>query len=334
MSRRLTVLLMGVLPLLVAAWAAAPTMAGAATAAPLTGETLSSDSGSGSVYCQPDPTQPSTVTFDVSGTAEGPYPGTFTEQGQYTVVDSTNTIQDFSADLTIDAGTTTIDAHLTVDPSGDNFGSCSSDPYSGDISQLDFLTDYTATISSDSGSASDQGTAPTELSVGPPSDGPTPASLSQGPFSSTASQDHASESCVDGCRVSTGHDATPDNPLSTTVVVPPSFSGEVTIDEGPGTQADCPYPHSFGQTSTITAPTTTPEAPMRFIFIYDASVVPSGVRVDRLPLCHDGVKVPHCSGGNKNTADPAPSCVESRRRLTNGDVKFLVLTAVNGRWRG
>lgn len=121
--------------------------------------------------------------------------------------------------------------------------------------------------------------------------------------------------------------------MSTTVIVPPAFSGEVTIDEGPGLPADCPYSHSFGQTSTITSPTATQDNPMRYILLYDKSVVPKGVRVGTLPLCHNGVRVPQCNARNGGTATPAPSCVEDRRRVSNGDVRYLVFTTMNGRWR-
>src|SRR3954452_16037838 len=68
--------------------------AAAFAASTLTGESLTGGSASGNSPACP------TATYSVSGTATGPYPGTFQETGQIS--------SSFSANFTITSGSTTI----------------------------------------------------------------------------------------------------------------------------------------------------------------------------------------------------------------------------------
>lgn len=74
---------------------------------PLTGETLSGAGFSTTTPCTGiNPRSSYTDTYDSSGTATGPYPGTYTEQGSVTV--KNGRVRAFSASFTIVSGTTTI----------------------------------------------------------------------------------------------------------------------------------------------------------------------------------------------------------------------------------
>jgi uncharacterized repeat protein (TIGR01451 family) len=134
-----------------------------------------------------------------------------------------------------------------------------------------------------------------------------------------------------------GTGATTENPQVTTATIPatpdgtPASLGESNASgpsDGCGPSATC-----FGQISTITiGQTFTPAHPLRFVFLLDKSEVPTGTKVGKIPMFHDGVLVPSCTGA-AGTASPDP-CVVSRTKLKkSGDVQIVVLSSTNGRWR-
>jgi uncharacterized repeat protein (TIGR01451 family) len=134
-----------------------------------------------------------------------------------------------------------------------------------------------------------------------------------------------------------GSGATTDNPQVTTATVPatqdgtPASLGESNASgpsDGCGPSASC-----FGQISTITiGQTFTTGNPLRFVFLLDKSEVPAGKTVGKIPMFHDGVLVPNCTGA-AGTAAPDP-CVVSRTKLKkSGDVQIVVLSSTNGHWR-
>ena len=102
-------------------------------------------------------------------------------------------------------------------------------------------------------------------------------------------------------------------------------------DAAPG-EFCAPYKPCFGQVSTITiGQTFTPGNPLRFVFVLDKSEIPEDTRIKKIPMYHDSVPVPNCSG-YAGTASPDP-CVVSRKKLKKGDVQIVVLSSTNGRWR-
>jgi hypothetical protein len=134
-----------------------------------------------------------------------------------------------------------------------------------------------------------------------------------------------------------GTGATTQNPQVTTADVPATPIGTQTSlsedDAAPG-QFCAPYKPCFGQVSTITiGQTFSPGNPLRFVFILDKSEIPHGTKVKKIPMYHDSVPVPNCSG-SPGQASPDP-CVVSRTKVKkcSGDVQIVVLSSTNGRWR-
>jgi hypothetical protein len=132
-----------------------------------------------------------------------------------------------------------------------------------------------------------------------------------------------------------GTGATTQNPQVTTAEVPATAVGTETSlsedDAAPG--AFCaPYQPCFGQVSTITiGQTFTPGDPLRLVFILDKSEIPKHTKIKTIPMYHDSVPVPNCTGP-AGVAAPDP-CVVSRKKLKKGDVETVVLSSTNGRWR-
>src|SRR3954452_8203473 len=121
--------------------------AAASAASTLTGETLNGASASGNSSACLIP------TFSVSGTATGPYPGTFTESGSFSIVSFT-----FNATFTTASGTTTITGSKSASPSSPGFGGsmvCSDFGGSANLTEVP----YTATIHTTSGNFHDEGTS-------------------------------------------------------------------------------------------------------------------------------------------------------------------------------
>jgi uncharacterized repeat protein (TIGR01451 family) len=157
------------------------------------------------------------------------------------------------------------------------------------------------------------------------------------------SQDHVVEEVgPEGGTVETPGDVTPDNPLSTTVIVPPGTGGGVVeITEMEGNDAiDCgvarkkPKRCLWPQLSFITSPSASVENPLLFIFTVDASFIPKKRHLSNLKVFHAdtlegiGVAIPACSGGS------FVRCLESVVRLSDGDVRYTVKAVVNGKHRG
>ena len=134
-----------------------------------------------------------------------------------------------------------------------------------------------------------------------------------------------------------GTGATTANPQVTTATVPATPNGtpaSLGESNASGPSDSCgPGASCFGQISTITiGQTFTPGHPLRFLFVLDKSEVPAGIKVGKIPMFHDGVLVPSCTGA-AGTASPDP-CVVSRTKLKkSGDVQIVVLSSTNGRWR-
>ena len=93
-----------------------PAAAGAATVFTLSSETLKSSlaDSSGTVNCAGTPTGTSSMTWDVSGVASGPYAGTFHETGSVTFNETT--VLSFSAHFTIVSPAGTVEGDKTFDP--------------------------------------------------------------------------------------------------------------------------------------------------------------------------------------------------------------------------
>jgi hypothetical protein len=151
-----------------------------------------------------------------------------------------------------------------------------------------------------------------------------------------------------GGEVSTGESTSASNPQSTGVVVPTTPAGAATsVAElnatGPsdacGKGARC-----FGQISIVRvgAPAFPASDPLHLTFLLDSSELPKKLRehldLDDIPLFHDGVSVPGCTGA-PGVASP-PSCISARRVIRpkhcaggHFTVEIDVLSTTNGRWR-
>ena len=134
-----------------------------------------------------------------------------------------------------------------------------------------------------------------------------------------------------------GTGATTTNPQVTTATIPATTDGTpATLAESnaSGSSDGCgPGATCFGQISTITiGQTLTPGNPFRFVFVLDKTELPSSVKIAKIPMFHDGVPVPSCTGA-VGVASPDP-CVSSRTKLKKtGDVQIVVFSSTNGRWR-
>jgi uncharacterized repeat protein (TIGR01451 family) len=133
-----------------------------------------------------------------------------------------------------------------------------------------------------------------------------------------------------------GTGATTSNPQVTTAVIPPSADGTpaaLSESNASGPSDGCaPSATCFGQISTIIIEQTfTPGNPLRFAFLLDKTEIPKHTNVKTIPMYHDGVPVPNCTGA-PGVASPDP-CVVSRTKLSTQDVQIVVLSSTNGRWR-
>lgn len=121
-----------------------------AAVAPLTGETLTGFGSSTTTQCSGiNPRSSYTNTYDSSGTATGPYPGTYTEQGSVTVKNGRVTA--FAASFTIVSGTTTVTGTKTL--SGGGSGVCG---LTGTVTWNNTAV-YTATIQTPAETGTDSG---------------------------------------------------------------------------------------------------------------------------------------------------------------------------------
>jgi hypothetical protein len=130
------------------------------------------------VDCQPAGT--STVTYTVTGTAGGPYPGTFEETGTYTVAGGQ--LQSFEAEFTIVSGSTTVEGTKALRTAAT--GTCAPAPGLLALSEVALDADYEATIMPASGPAvSDSGRAAVMGQFSVPESGGPAGSLSEAFFS-------------------------------------------------------------------------------------------------------------------------------------------------------
>jgi hypothetical protein len=139
---------------------AGPQLAGAQT---MTGAVLNGTAnptlgiGAVDVDCQLAGT--STVTYDVEGAALGPFVGTFEESGTFTIAGGQ--VTSFNATFTITAGTTQVTGTKTLRQS--STAVCTPNPEPGVLQFTDILIEanYSATISTPSGTTTDSGRATT-----------------------------------------------------------------------------------------------------------------------------------------------------------------------------
>jgi hypothetical protein len=118
----------------------------AAAVSTLTGESLSGSSSSGNTSWCPTP------TFSISGTATGPFPGTFSEAGSWDMRSGP-----FTATFTITSGTTTVTGSKTADTvSPPTFGGMSCGVHRGAFANFTYAP-YTATIRTPNGNFHDEG---------------------------------------------------------------------------------------------------------------------------------------------------------------------------------
>jgi Domain of unknown function DUF11 len=147
-----------------------------------------------------------------------------------------------------------------------------------------------------------------------------------------------------GDTVSTGSTTSASNPQSTIVSVPSTPAGAATslaeLDASGPADACGPGATCFGQISlvTVSAPPFPAGDPLTLTFLLDRSKVPRHTRIKRIPMFHDGVAVPNCTGA-PGVAAPDP-CVAVRKverskhcKHGGGTVVIVVLSTTNGRWR-
>jgi hypothetical protein len=147
-----------------------------------------------------------------------------------------------------------------------------------------------------------------------------------------------------GGTVSTGTTTSAANPQSTTVVVPATPTGAATsvseVNASSPTDACGPSATCFGQISVVTvaAPPFSATAPLHLAFMLDSSEIPAYTNLSTIPMFHDGVAVPDCTGyGGVASPDPCVSAriVKKPPHCHKGQftVEIDVLSTTNGRWR-
>ena len=137
---------------------------GSSSAAPLTGESLLAselgEPGTSNVQGTCNPLGTSTFTFMVTGTAFGPYPGTFTETGTVTL-SSLPTATSFESTFTIDSPAGTVEGSKSLAGfEAASLGLCGATAFpTGGADSLLFqgTVSYAATITTPLGTATDSG---------------------------------------------------------------------------------------------------------------------------------------------------------------------------------
>jgi hypothetical protein len=121
----------------------------------MTGETLESQALAARIVGTCDPTGTSTFTFDISGVAAGPYPGTFIESGSFTIgpftPESGGEVQSFSASFTVydPSGQLSVrgSKSFVANPDAFAFGGCQTNGNGDTFTQINVVfADYTATV--------------------------------------------------------------------------------------------------------------------------------------------------------------------------------------------
>jgi hypothetical protein len=164
---------LGATALAACACLALPAATGAATVGTLTGQTLKStlSESSGTADCATTPTGTSTLTWDVSGVASGPYTGTFHETGSVTFTETT--VLSFSAHFTIDSAAGSVEGDKVIDPA-EQPGTLTCGPLDGDptFARVTISERYDAQITgSVAGDFSDSGTSQMILTIVEPAVG-------------------------------------------------------------------------------------------------------------------------------------------------------------------
>ena len=164
-------LMLAVVTATVAAAVAAQTAAAEITTG-LTGETLVAFEtpvlvGSSEVTGTCNPTTVSTFSFHTAGVAVGPYPGTFDESGTFSIGPApTFGLLSFESTFTIDGADATVSGTKTLAAGGAVFGFCGPLTVGGGISADDVEAranlDYTAQITTATGTSTDSGTSHVE----------------------------------------------------------------------------------------------------------------------------------------------------------------------------
>ncbi|HEY8860011.1 MAG TPA: hypothetical protein VIM27_11210 [Gaiellales bacterium] len=150
-----------------------------------------------------------------------------------------------------------------------------------------------------------------------------------------------------GDTVSTGSTTSAANPQSTSVDVPATPTGAATsvseVNATSPTDACGPGAKCVGQISVVivAVPPFPATDPLHLSFLLDSSELGKHLRtgdVKRLPMFHDGVAVPKCTG-RSGVASPA-TCVSARKIIRpkhchkgQFTVEIDVLSTTNGRWR-
>jgi hypothetical protein len=143
--------------------AAAP--AGAQVPATLTGEALKDPPGEGGTLattsCNPILGAMASGSFESTGLAAGPYPGTYTESGTFTIPTATRTMfppaDAFEATFEIVSGPNVITGTKTMQT---GFGRCEDDFGGGrDGSEVFIVAEYQARIETPNGAFTDRGTS-------------------------------------------------------------------------------------------------------------------------------------------------------------------------------
>ncbi|MGH9038560.1 MAG: TolB family protein [Acidimicrobiia bacterium] len=139
----------------------------------------------------------------------------------------------------------------------------------------------------------------------------------------TTADDGFAQAVPAGGTVSTGEEASVDDPVETAVTTP--NGGTVTIEEDD--QVTTPVPAGFTLLQNeveITAPAADAEAPLRIEFRLDGPSVPPGEDETTIAVFRNAVLVPDCAPGNVTTADPDPCLL---RGLDGDDIVLTVLTS-------
>src|SRR5215210_3016517 len=133
--------------------------------APLTGENLAATElggdGTSTVTGTCNLLGPSTFTFTVTGVATGPYAGTLTESGTVTIDNALATTTAFDASFTIDSPTGTVTGTKTLSGTAPApLGLCGTAAFptgGADSLHVEGTVDYSATIATPTGTATDSG---------------------------------------------------------------------------------------------------------------------------------------------------------------------------------
>ena len=141
--------------------------------------------------------------------------------------------------------------------------------------------------------------------------------------------DKVSESVTAGSTVTTGDTATSSDPVETSITSP--VAGTISITETPSTTEQPVGYALLGQQVDITAPTATPENPLRFVFRLDSSLVPQGEDQNAIQIFRYSSFVENCTDPSSTTASPDP-CVSNRSLLGDGDIEFTILTSKASPW--